>query len=215
MKKFALFLLLSLMSAPLFSQETDADERVRKVYEACIAMREASAANDSAAMVRSAQQLKVYGTKDFADLRGKQEQGSLDGHFVFNEKFAELAAQGKGAYLQSDSLNRSQQRGQTADGSIRTKNCLAKAGKSVKYTFPSKNQQILAVVAEAGGRVTMKIHVTNKKGLNKRYDDTSSVKQGMPNRKTSFMLPGDCMSTVELEVVNCSKKDISFVVISN
>lgn len=91
----------------------------------------------------------------------------------------------------------------------------AKAGKSVRYTFPSMNKQILAVVAEAGGRVTMKVHVTNKKGLNKRYDDTTSVKQGLPNRKTTFMLPGDCVNIVELEVVNCSKKDISFVVISN
>ena len=109
-------------------------------------------------------------------------------------------------YAKLDSINRD---------SILTKTCFAKAGKSVKYTFPSKNKQILAVVAEAGGRVTMKVHVTNKKGLNKRYDDTTSVKLGLPNRKTTFMLPGDCVNTVELEVVNCSKKDISFVVISN
>lgn len=85
----------------------------------------------------------------------------------------------------------------------------------MKYTFPSKGRQELAVVSEAGGRVTMKVHVTNKKGLNKRYDDTTSVKLGLPNRKTTFMLPGDCVNIVELEVVNCSKKDISFVVISN
>lgn len=85
----------------------------------------------------------------------------------------------------------------------------------MKYTLPSKGRQELAVVSEAGGRVTMKVHVTNKKGLNKRYDDTTSVKLGLPNRKTTFMLPGDCVNIVELEVVNCSKKDISFVVISN
>lgn len=69
--------------------------------------------------------------------------------------------------------------------------------------------------AEAGGLVTMRIHVTNSAGLNKRFDDTRDVKKGQPHRQTSFELPTDKKNTVELEVINCSKKDISFVVISN
>lgn len=216
MKRFSLFLMFILMSFPLLAQEIDTAAKVQEVYQACIAMRDAASAKDTAAINQSAKLLEACGTKEFAALRSKQEQESLDGHLVFDEEFAKQLAEGKDAYQQSDSIcDTRAERGQTANGAIKTKTCFAKAGKSVKYTFPSKNKQILAVVAEAGGRVTMKIHVTNKKGLNKRYDDTTSVKLGLPNRKTSFMLPNDCVNTVELEVVNCSKKDISFVVISN
>ena len=216
MKRFSLIVMLSLFTFSLFAQENDVDAKIQKVYKACIAMRDAACTKDSAAIKHSAMQLKDCETKEFTALRSKQEQGSLDGHIVFDEEFANLLAEGKDVYQQSDSINRTRiVRGQTANGAILTKTCFVKAGKSVKYSFPSKNKQILAVVAEAGGRVTMKVHVSNKKGLNKRYDDTISVKQGLPNRKTTFMLPSDCMNIVELEVVNCSKKDISFVVISN
>lgn len=216
MKKISLFLMLVLMSFPLFAQENDVDLKVQEVYHACINMRDAVNANDSAAIKKSAKQLEICNTKEFAALRSKQKQESLVGHLVFDEEFAKQLADGKDVFQQSDSINSSRtERGQTANGAIRTKTCFAKAGKSVRYTFPSMNKQILAVVAEAGGRVTMKVHVTNKKGLNKRYDDTTSVKYGLSNRKTTFMLPGDCVNIVELEVVNCSKKDISFVVISN
>jgi hypothetical protein len=61
----------------------------------------------------------------------------------------------------------------------------------------------------------MKVHVTNSAGLDKRYDDTKAVKKGMSQRKTSFELPTDRRNIVELEIVNCGKKDCSFVVISN
>ena len=216
MKRFSLFLMFVLSVFPLLAQEIDTDVKVQEVYQACIAMRDAASAKDTAAINQSAKLLAACQTKEFAALRSKQEQESLDGHLVFDEEFAKQLAEGKDAYQQSDSIcDTRAERGQTANGSILTKTCFAKGGKSVKYTFPSKNKQILAVVAEAGGRVTMKVHVTNKKGLNKRYDDTTSVKLGLPNRKTTFMLHGDCVNTVELEVVNCSKKDISFVVISN
>lgn len=216
MKRFSFFLMLVLVSFPLLAQEIDTDAKIQEVYKACITMRDAAGVKDTAAINQSAKLLKACETKEFVALRSKQEQESLDGHLVFDEEFAKQLAEDTNAYQYSDSLYGTRiERGQSADGAIKTKTCFAKAGKSVKYTFPSKNKQILAVVAEAGGRVTMKVHVTNKKGLNKRHDDTTSVKQGLPNRKTTFMLPGDCWNIVELEVVNCSKKDISFVVISN
>ena len=183
MKRFSLFLMFVLSVFPLLAQEIDTDVKVQEVYQACIAMRDAASAKDTAAINQSAKLLTACQTKEFAALRSKQEQESLDGHLVFDEEFAKQLAEGKDAYQQSDSIcDTRAERGQTANGSILTKTCFAKAGKSVKYTFPSKNKQILAVVA---------------------------------NRKTTFMLPGDCVNIVELEVVNCSKKDISFVVISN
>lgn len=216
MNRLFLILVLVLASTCLFAQNETEESPIQKAYEACIAMRDAVENNDTAMIKQAAERLKNCNTRDFSNLRCKNEQGSLKGHMVFDDEFANMLVSGEDAYSKADTINENiSQRGQTADGSIRTKNFLAKAGKSVKCTFTSKNRQDIAVVAEAGGRVTMKIRVTNKKGLNKRYDDTEDVKRGKPNRKTSFRLPNNCMNIVELEVINCSKKDISFVVIKN
>ena len=186
-------------------------------FEARIAMRDAVAANDSAAIKQSANDLKAAGTTNFNSLHCKDDNtASLNGHLVFDEAFADSIAEGKDVYGKADDMNSTKaHRGQTADGSILTKTCFVKAGKSTKYSFASKGHQELAVVAEAGCLVTMRIHVTNSAGLDTRFDDTKNVKKGMPQRKTSFELPTDRRNTVELEIVNCGKKDCSFVVISN
>jgi hypothetical protein len=201
-----------------YSQETYTDSlSIDAAFNACIAMRNAVANNDSVAIRKSANALKTAGTTIFNSLRCRDDSiASLNGHLIFDEAFADSLAEGKDVFQKADDMNRSTaHRGQTADGSILTKTCFVKAGKSTKYSFASKGHQELAVVAEAGGLVTMKIHVTNTAGLDKRFDDTKNVKKGMPQRKTSFELPKDKKNTVELEIVNCGKKDCSFVVISN
>ena len=191
---------------------------IQAVIDACIAMRDAVAKGDTAAIRQSANDLKSAGATNFSSLRCKDDSiASLRGHLVFDEAFADSLASGNtSVYDKADDMNRSTaHRGQTSDGSYLTKTCFVKAGKSTKWTFVSKGHQELAVVAEKGGLVTMKVHVTNSAGLDRRFDDTKSVKAGLPQRKTSFELPTDRRNTVELEVLNCGKKDISFVVISN
>ena len=218
MRKIAFILLSVFGILAANSQEASTDSlSIDAAFNACIAMRDAVANNDSAAIKRSSNALKAAGTTSFNSLRCKDDPiASLNGHLVFDETFADSLAEGKDVYGKADDMNRSKaRRGQTSDGSILTKTCFAKAGKSTKYTFASKGHQELAVVAEAGGLVTMRIHVTNTAGLDKRFNDTKNVKKGMPQRKTSFELPTDRRNIVELEIVNCSNKDCSFVVISN
>ena len=212
--------LLSVLGVLTVSAQDEADESlsIDAAINACIAMRDAVANNDSAAIKQSAVDLKAAGTTNFASLRCKDDSiASLNGHLVFDEAFADSIASGNTSiYDKADNMNRSTaHRGQTADGSILTKTCFVKAGKSTKYSFASKGHQELAVVAEAGGLVTMKIRVTNSSGFDRRFDDTKQVKKGLPQRKTTFELPTDRRNTVELEIVNCGKKDCSFVVISN
>ncbi len=201
------------------SQETYTDSlSIDAAINACIAMRDAVANNDSAAIKQSAIALKTVGATSFSSLRCKDDSiTSLNGHLVFDEAFADCLASGNtSVYDKADDMSRSTtHRGQNPDGSILTKTCFVKAGKSTKYSFASKGHQELAVVAEAGGLVTMKVHVTNSAGLDKRFDDTKNVKKGMPQRKTSFELPTDKKNSVEIEIINCGKKDCSFVVISN
>lgn len=218
MKKI-LFTVCMIASATCLSAQSEESDSlsIQAAIDACIAMRDAVAANDTEAIRQSAQDLKDTNAKSFASLRCKDDDsGSLNGHLVFSEAFADSLAAGREVYDKADDMSRTTaHRGQTADGSILTKTCFVKAGQSTKYTFPSRGHQELAVVAEAGGLVTMKIHVTNTAGLDQRFDDTKSVKKGLPQRKTSFELPTDRRNTVELEVINCGKKDCSFVVISN
>lgn len=213
------FVLLSMFGVlTANSQEASTDSlSIDAAFNACIAMRDAVAKMDSAAIKQSVIALKAAGTTNFNSLRCKDDSiASLNGHLVFDEAFADSLAEGKNVYDRADDMNRAKtNRGQYTDGKVHTKTCFVKAGKSTRYSFASKGHQELAVVAEAGGLVTMKVHVTNTTGLNKRFDDTKKVKKGMPQRKTSFELPTDRRNTVELEIVNCSKKDCSFVVISN
>ena len=219
MRKIVLILLSAFGALTAYSQKTSTDSlSIDAVINACIAMRDAVAKNDSSAIKQSADSLKAAGTATFNSLRCKDDSiASLNGHLVFDEAFADSLASGNtSVYDKADDMSRSTaHRGQTSDGSILTKTCFVKAGKSIKWSFASKGHQELAVVAEAGGLVTMKVHVTNSTGLDIRFDDTKNVKKGMPQRKTTFELPTDRRNTVELEIFNCGKKDCSFVVISN
>lgn len=218
MRRILSTILLCLSISVAWAQDNDQDNlSIQAVIDACISMRDAAATGDTAAMRRSAHELRETGVTDFHSLRCRDDSiSSLNGHLVFTETFADSLACNPDSYDKADEINRTRtHRGVTADGSYFTKTGMAKAGESTKYTFVSKGYQELAVVAESGGLVTMKIHATNSAGLDQRYDDTKSVKKGMPQRKTSFTLPSDRKNTVELEVINCSDKDCSFVVISN
>lgn len=212
-------LLIAILSALALSAsaQSETKDNFQSAFDACVAMSKAAADNDSAALRQSARDLKASNVTTFNSLRCRDDSvGSVDGHLVFDETFADSLAEGKNVYRNSDSYTAARtNRGQTANGSILTKTCFVKAGRTTRYTFPSKGHQDLAVVAESGGRVTMKIHVTNRSGLDKRFDDTKNVKKGMPHRRASFDLPKDRLNTVTLDVVNCGNKDISFVVISN
>lgn len=219
MKRLVIIALSVFCAFSAYAQDaTNENMEIQAVIDACISMRDAVAAGDTAAIRQSGKDLKASGATGFNSLRCKDDSiSSLNGHLVFDGAFADsLAAGNTAVYDKADDMNRSTaHRGQTTDGSYLTKTCFVKAGKSTKWTFASKGHQELAVVAEAGGLVTMKIRVTNSAGLDKRFDDTKLVKKGLPQRKTSFELPNDRKNTVELEVVNCGKKDCSFVVISN
>lgn len=201
--------------------EDEEQMSIDNVLNACLAMQQADAEGDTIAMQQAADSLRATNTKAFASLRCKDEDttdATLNGHFVFDEAFVDTLMTSGSDYARehADELSRGgAHRGQSASGSILTKTCFVKAGKSTKYSFASRGRQELAVVAEAGGRVTMKIHATNTSGLDQWFSDTVDVKKGRPHRKTAFNLPQDKRNTVELEVVNCSGKDITFVVISN
>lgn len=186
-------------------------------FDACVAMQKSLANEDSVALKDAAQKMRKAKVAMFSSLRCKDDSvASLDGHFVFDEDFADSVALGKDVYAHSNSIARAtNNRGQTSDGSILTRTCLVKAGKSTKYTFVSRGRQELGVVTEPGGKVAVRIHVTNNSGLNEWHNDNKNAKKGVSRFKTVFTLPDNRNNKVELEVINRGMKNISFVVISN
>lgn len=219
MKRLLLIIALT-FSALLATAQTESKDSldIQSVIDACINLRDAVANDDTAAIRQSATEMRALQLSGFGSLRCWDDTiASLNGHLVFDENFADSIVVNKEAFNRADEINRETEalRGQNPDGSIATKSCFVKAKSSTTYSFRAKGYQELAVVAEAGGLVTMKIHVTNIAGLDERHDDTKDVLQGQSYRKTSFDLPTDLSNLVELVVFNCGDKDISFVVISN
>lgn len=216
--KHLLLILFALTFSDVKAQEIETDSMsIDAVFEACVAMQESLENNDTTALIDAAARLKEAKATSFTSLRCKDDTiPSLNGHFVFNKVFVDSLAAGKDAYSKADDINRSTtHRGQTSDGSILTKTCFVKAGKSTKYSFASRGRQELGIIAEPGGRIYVRIHVTNKSGFDARYNDDKNAKNGTRRFRKAFDLPVNQRNTVELEIINKGGKDTSFVVISN
>ena len=214
-----LLLLVALLgSFGLMAQEEACTntEEIQIVIDACIALRDAAATGDITALKQAAIALKECKTDMFSELCFNEDSvESLDGHLVFDEAFADSLAKGRDVYRSANAIYRSATlRGQKNSGYYTRTFCI-KAEKSAKYTFSSKGPQELAVVAESGGLVSMKVHFTDSNGLNEWRIDDTDFKRGRPFRKMAYNPPTRYRYNVELEVFNRSGCDIAFVVISN
>lgn len=218
MKHLVAILLFALSASAVQAQEEVIDSMsIDAVFNACVMMQESLETNDTTALSEAAKVLKESNATSFTSLRCKDDSiASLNGHFVFNDVFVDSLVVGGNPYEQADNINRSTtHRGQTTNGNILTKTCFVKAGKSTKHSFASRGVQELGIVTEPGGKVFVKVHVTNSAGLDEWHNDNKNAVNGTRRYRTVFNLPKDKRNTVELEVVNKSGKDISFVVISN
>lgn len=212
---FVFLFVVSFVRAQELQIETDSVS-IDAVFDACVAMQEAIENNDTTALVAAGAKYRDAAPASFSDLHSKDTTNlSLKGHFVFNDVFVDSLAAGKDAYANSDSINLAREnRGQMPSGRIFTKTCVIKAGKSMRYTFTSSNRLELGLITEPGGRVYVRVHATNTKGLDVRYNDDKNAVKGTRRYRKAFDLPSKPRSTVELEVINRGK-DTSFVVIRN
>lgn len=193
-----------------------ADDAFDKAVEACVTLRDAAAINDTATIRQSAEQLRACNATDFATLhQAENETTSLNGHLVFDGAFADSLAEGIDIYPNADFVYEMlRERGApTAQGRLQTRTILIKANQTAVCTFVAKGQKQIAVVAEAGGRVSMTMQGFYKNKPYTQYVDTESVKKGKPHRKGTLALRNDCLSSVSMKIKNCVKKDISIVII--
>lgn len=187
---------------------------VQATINACLALRAAIGAGSNEGLKQANKALKICDVKPFNQLRCREEkQPSLKRHFVFDHEFVDSLIKNRKVYkFAQQYADRSAQRSTSSSGKVFTKTCMVKGKKSTTYTLTAKGMQYIAVVTEPKGLVTLRIH---DKTNDKWYNDTDDVNVGCPSRIQTLDLPKDKMNLLEIEIINTSKKDISFVIIGN
>lgn len=187
---------------------------VQAAIDACLALRAAVGAGSNEGLKQANKALKASDVLPFNNLRCRDEQlPSLKGHFVFEPEFVDSLILNRKVYkFAQQYADRSAQRTTSSSGKVFAKTCVVKGKKSTTYTLTAKGTQYIAVVTEPKGLVTLRIH---DKTNDKWYNDTDDVNTGRPSRLQTLNLPKDKNSLLEIEVINTSKKDMSFVIIGN
>lgn len=197
-----------------FSTAQALSTEIQVAYNACKKMAAAIASGNTTELKSANLALKKCDISSFSSLRCFSDNPlSLNGHFVFNEDFVDSLIAGRNVYKFAQQYAVSHgSRGIASSSKVFMRNCAVQARKSEKFSFVSRGHQELAVVTEPGGLITLRIH---DKTNDKWYNDTRNVKKGQSYRTAVFDLPVDKRNTIEIEVINLSGKDISFVLISN
>ena len=187
---------------------------MQAAYEACLSMRKAIGSGSQTSLRAAKEAFAACETKTFEVLRClAPDPLPLDGHLVFDEAFVDDLIEGRDVYKFAQRYaKREKDRGTSSSGQIFDKTCAVRSLSSVKYSFPSKGLQELAVVTEPGGLVTLRIY---DKTNDKWYNDTEDVKTGRESRWMIMNLPENKRSVLEIEIINTVDKDISFVILSN
>ncbi len=213
MKKYFALLCLILVSSLNMTMAQSVKE-ILPVLDACNALRDAISAGTNVSLRSANNAYKKIATDEFSSLRLTEgEEISLNGHFLFDPVFVDSLIANRKAYeFAQRYADVRAHRGVSSGGKILTKTCAVRKKSSLKYSFPSRGHQEIAVVTEPGGAITLKIY---DKTNDKWYRDTEAIREGKPYRSLAFDLPTNKVSTIEVEIINTTDRDISFVIIGN
>ena len=211
MKRILLLTAIVCIGIGVKAQQTTPE--VQAAIDACLTLRGAVGAGSNEGLKQANKALKACDVQPFSKLRCRDEQPSLKGHFVFEPVFVDSLIQNRKVYkFAQQYADRSAQRATSSSGKVFAKTCMVKGKKSTTYTLPAKGTQYIAVVTEPKGLVTLRIH---DKTNDKWYNDTDDVNVGRPFRIQTIKLAKDKNCLLEIEIINTSKKDVSFVIIGN
>lgn len=203
--------LLIIMTATVAAQKKLSTQS-QKLFDACWALRTAISSGNTSSLKSANAAFKACKAGDFSSLKLiSPKQTSLNGFFVWDEDFVDELIAGRNVrkFAQKYAESRAV-RGSRSKVCIKT--LMVKKKSSTKFSFDTRNLEELSIIAEPGGKLTVRIYDTKAK---KWYNDTEDVKRGREFRTHIVQLPKNVVTTWEVEVINCSKKDISFAVLSN
>ena len=185
----------------------------QKLFDACWSLRTAISSGNTSSLKSANAAFKACKAGDFSSLRLiSPKKTSLNGFFVWDEEFVDELIAGRDVrkFAQKYAENRAV-RGASGKGGF-VKTLVVKKKGSTKFSFTTRDLEELSVIAEPGGKLTLRIYDTKAK---KWYNDTEDVKRGRSSRTQIMQLPKNVVTTLEVEVINCSNRDVSFAVLSN
>ena len=204
---------LLLMTGALTLSAQNLTPTTQATFDAFVHMASAISNGSPTKLREAIMEIRKCPLDNFSSLEPKQEELSLDGHMVFNESFALAVLEKKDCFRMAQKYKELQvERQVSADDVIYFWNGMVAGKSSVKYTFSAKGRQDIAVVAEPGGRLTLRIYDTTH---GKWYNDTLDVHEGRPTRVMVLPLREDEDSDLEIEIINTTLADESFVLLCN
>jgi hypothetical protein len=190
--------------------------KVQNAYDACVQLQTTIGSGNTSTLREANRNLKDCKTTYFSSLEIEDEefQPSFNGHFLFDYEFVDSLIVNRKVYqfAQRYAERCAERSISSSSGEVYTKNCMVGGKASTKMTYVSRGHQEIAFVTEPGGLITIRIHDLKH---NKWYNDNTMENEGLPSRIRVFDLPTSEIATIEVEVINRSEKDVSFVVISN
>lgn len=212
MRQRILFLIV-LFQIGIGTRAQQPPSEVQATIDACLALRAAIGAGSNEGLKQANKAFIACGVQPFNKLRCREKEPSLKGHFVFDHEFVDSLIKNRKVYkFAQQYADRSAQRSTSSSGKVFAKTCMVKGKKSTTYTLTANGTQYIAVVTEPKGLVSLRIH---DKTNDKWYNDTDDVNVGRPSRIQVLDLPKKENSLLEIEIINTSKKNISFVIIGN
>lgn len=203
-----------LLSLGLNAQELS--PKVKNAYDACMQLQSAIGSGSTPTLREANRNLKECKTTYFSSLEIEDEefQPSFNGHFLFDYEFVDSLIVNRAVYqfAQRYAERCAKRSISSSSREVYTRTCMVGGKTSTKMTYVSRGHQELALVTEPGGLITIRIHDLKH---NKWYNDNTMENEGLPSRIRVFDLPTSEIATIEVEVINRSEKDVSFVVISN
>ena len=207
MKKLLFIATLLITMTATVAAQKKLSTQSQKLFDACWALRTAISSGNTSSLKSANTAFKACKAGDFSSLKLiSPKQTSLNGFFVWDEDFVDELITDRNArkFAQKYAENRAV-RGTSGKGGY-VKTLMVKKNGNTKFSFTTRDLEELSVIAEPGGKVTVRIYDTN---------DTEDVKRGRDFRTHIIQFPKNVVTTLEVEVINCGKKDISFAVLSN
>lgn len=209
--KIVLIFALLIFASVTFAQQQLCKE-MREVFDACWAMRTAISAGNATSLKSANEDFKRCNVLHFKDLTPEESDIiSLNGHFVWNDEFVDSLI--KNRKVREYAQKYAELKRQTGKrGAIYVKTYAVKSKGVAKFFFPTTKHQEIAVIAEPRGKISLRMQGMRTKNSS---NDDQDVRRGQEYRIRTFDTPKGVSETIELQVINCSKRDISFVVICN
>lgn len=210
-------LIVSLTMVLIFSQSINAqqnkqDDEVDTIVRSILFVRDTPADSSSLSFQKGIQELAESGINIQDVAEASDSIGDADQGFILRWENAvslsdSISAEGEGKLHDSD------HRGGKSAPRVTTRRHYLKKGETNINLIRSSERLSVAVVPEKDGLVTMRLHAYNRHGYEKFFDDTEKFHQGKSYRKRVLTLPKE-VTKVEVEIINRSPKDISYILIT-